>query len=158
MVSIDTPYTTRSRRAPSPRASVANMLWDDTPRARSAASPASCARPSARHRPSQSKLKSEKMAAEERRATTLIWPSAFTAASVKSLAPWMPSWRARTPSTRQRRARSFCTTRRSSSRTETSGSRNWQLWQERMRHTDKADGWRMRFCFLGVQEMALNDT
>lgn len=59
-----TQSTTPSKKVPSPRVSVANTPSVVTPPARSAASPASYAKPSVPRKPSPSRPKSEKTEAD----------------------------------------------------------------------------------------------
>src|SRR5262245_3319979 len=93
------------------------------PMARSAASPASCARQSAQRRRSPSK---QARAATTERAgppdTTSTWSNASIAACARRPARSMPSWRGRTSSLRLRRARSSTTTRSACWRTAIAGS------------------------------------
>src|SRR3954465_6918606 len=115
--------TIRSRRGRSRRASAASMRCAAIPTARSAASPASCARRSVRPRRSPSKrARAATTARAAPPATTSTWSNASIVACARRPARSMPSWRAPTSSSRPRHVRSFTTTRSACSRTAIAGS------------------------------------
>ena len=132
-------FTTLGKRVPFPPCSEESTLCAVTQLARSAASPANCARLPVLHSLSLLNRSQDLMAQGEPQSTTSTWPSASSVASVKRPVPSTLLLKVLTLSTRHSFTRSFFTIRKSWSRTVTSGSHSLQeSWKSRQELAEEA--------------------